>query len=231
MNAMSHELRTPLNVSIGYLGLLLDGFGGTLSDTQREALEVVDHQTRTLEKLIINVLSSARTEAGKLRLDVTTASIDDTLAHVRAYVDQPNRDKRVEVGWEVDSDIPPLTIDHLKVEEILQNLIGNAYKFTSTGRISIRIRNRPQDESVEFTVADTGIGMEPEQLERIFEEFYQIGPAHLGARTGLGLGLSIVKRYVDLMGGSLQVTSKPGAGTQFTFTLPHSLTQTMHEPA
>jgi PAS domain S-box-containing protein len=223
MNAMSHELRTPLNVSIGYLGLLLDGFGGVLNETQREALEVVDHQARSLDKLITNVLSSARTEAGKLRLEVSTAPLDDTLAHIRAYVKQLNRDKRLKIRWDVDPDIPPLTVDHLKVEEILQNLIGNAYKFTPAGRMSIRIRNRPYDEIVEFTVADTGIGMKQEELERIFEEFYQIGAAHTGARTGLGLGLSIVKRYVDLMGGHLRVTSTPGTGSQFTFTLPYSL--------
>ena len=229
MNAMSHELRTPLNVSIGYLGLLLDGFGGVLSDTQREALEVVDHQARMLDKLITNVLSSARTEAGKLRLDVTTAALDDTLAHIRAYVDQLNREKRVEVCWDVDSAIPPLTVDHLKVEEILQNLIGNAYKFTPAGRVSILIRNQPENEAVEFTVADTGIGMGPDHLERIFEEFYQIGPAHMGSRTGLGLGLSIVKRYVELMGGNIQVTSTLGVGTQFIFTVPYSLTQTPQE--
>jgi two-component system, sensor histidine kinase and response regulator len=205
------------------LGLLLDGFGGMLSETQREALEIVDHQARSLDKLITNVLSSARTEAGKLRLDVSTAVLDDTLAHIRAYVEQLNRGKRLEVCWDVDPDIPPLTVDHLKVEEILQNLIGNAYKFTPAGRMSIRIRNRTYDETVEFTVADTGIGMKQEELQRIFEEFYQIGAAHTGARTGLGLGLSIVKRYVDLMGGHLRVTSTPGTGSQFTFTLPYSL--------
>jgi signal transduction histidine kinase len=113
--------------------------------------------------------------------------------------------------------------DSMKLEEILQNLIGNAFKFTPRGSIDIRIRNVRALDRVEFSVADTGIGIEPQDMDRIFSAFEQIREAHTGDFNGVGLGLNIVKKYLDLMGGDIRVQSVPGEGTTFTFSLPRSV--------
>jgi signal transduction histidine kinase len=110
----------------------------------------------------------------------------------------------------------------VKLEEILQNLIGNAHKFTPRGNIEIRVRNLKEKKRVEFAVADTGIGIEEKDLGRIFEEFHQLREAHTGNFDGFGLGLNIVKKYLELMQGDIRVESQPGIGTTFTFTLPYS---------
>ena len=114
-----------------------------------------------------------------------------------------------------------MTTNALKLEEILQNLIGNAYKFTPKGAIEIRVRDLNGKDGIEFAVADTGIGIKQDDLEKIFEEFHQLDEAHTGPYSGVGLGLSIVKKYLELMQGDIRVESQPGAGSTFTFTLPY----------
>jgi signal transduction histidine kinase len=113
--------------------------------------------------------------------------------------------------------------DSLKLEEILQNLIGNAFKFTPKGYIEVRVNNRPDQDRVEFTVADTGIGIAVEDQAKIFNAFEQLKDAHTGHFNGVGLGLNIVRRYLDLMQGEISVESQPGQGSKFTFSVPRSL--------
>ncbi|MGH7809564.1 MAG: ATP-binding protein, partial [Candidatus Binatia bacterium] len=115
------------------------------------------------------------------------------------------------------------TTDALKIEEILQNLISNALKFTPSGHVEIHVRHRPEQDRVEFTVADTGIGIPEEDLGRIFNAFEQLTDAHTGHFSGVGLGLNIVRRYLDLLDGEISVESKPGAGAKFTFSIPRTL--------
>jgi signal transduction histidine kinase len=141
---------------------------------------------------------------------------------VQTYVEQLNHDNRIKISWDVAADLQPLNTDALKLEEILQNLIGNAYKFTPAGAIAIRVRDLNGDGAVEFAVADTGIGIQQNDLGKIFEEFHQLDEAHTGTYSGVGLGLSIVKKYLGLMGGDIRVESQPGAGSTFTFTLPYN---------
>ena len=145
------------------------------------------------------------------------------LAHVQSHVEQLNRSKRLEVDWDVDHDLPEITTDETKLEEILQNLIGNAFKFTPKGQIKLRVKNRPEKSCIEFCVADSGIGIDPQDMARIFNAFEQIREAHTGEFNGVGLGLSIVKNYLDLMNGDIRVESRPGEGSTFTFTVPHSI--------
>ena len=120
-------------------------------------------------------------------------------------------------------DFPTLSPIVTKLEEILQNLIGNAFKFTPRGQIQLRVRNLHELERVEFSVADTGIGIEAHDMDRIFGAFEQIKEAHTGEFNGVGLGLNIVKKYLDLMKGDIRVESHPGEGTTFTFSVPHSI--------
>lgn len=220
MNAMSHELRTPLHVIMGYTDLLTAGLGGSINGPQKDALEAVRHQSEALLTLIGNVLTLARIEARKMTLDVSRQPLAETLRHVREYVSQLNQDDRLEFFWEMDEVLPMMATDHMKLEEILQNLIGNAYKYTPQGSILVRVKNLSENARVEFTIADNGNGISEADLERIFEAFYQSREAHTGERGGVGLGLSIVKRYIDMMQGEIRVDSRLGAGTTFTFQLP-----------
>jgi signal transduction histidine kinase len=221
--AMSHELRTPLNVIIGNADLCRDGFLGDLSVKQKDAIEKILRYSRILLKLISDVLTLTKIEAKKMSIDPSTFEIAEVIEQVETYVEQLNHNGRVSISWNVPSNLRPLTTDALKLEEILQNLIGNAYKFTPSGSIEIRVRDLRRKRRIEFAVSDTGIGIKPEDLDKIFDEFHQLEEAHTGSYFGVGLGLSIIKKYLDLMKGDIRVESTPGAGSTFTFTLPYSL--------
>jgi signal transduction histidine kinase len=141
---------------------------------------------------------------------------------VEAHVQHLNRDHQLEVKWRVDETIPPIVTDAMKLEEILQNLIVNAFKFTPEGQIAVEVRDVPQKRCVEFTVSDTGIGIQAANLQRIFEDFEQVKTNQVEERQrGVGLGLSIVRKYLDLMHGDIHVESEPGQGTRFTFWIPY----------
>lgn len=220
LSAMSHELRTPLHVILGYADLLRGGLGGTSpTEEQERALDIIGHQSKALLTLIDEVLTLEKMAAKKMQVYAAEIPLAETLRHVSDYVDQINREKQLEIRWELDDNLPALYTDHQKLEEILQNLIGNAYKYTSEGRIVVSARNLETEGKVQLMVSDTGIGIDESELDRIFEAFHQSGEAHKGKFGGVGLGLSIVKQYLDLMGGEISVSSKLGEGTTFTVTL------------
>ena len=170
--------------------------------------------------MINDVLTLSKVDAKKMTLDVETVEIKDILEQAQTHVDQVNRDRRLEVRWHVAQDLPPSVTDPIKLEEILQNLIGNAFKYTSEGRIEVRVRELRDAGRVEFSVADTGIGIDATNLGRIFEDFEQIKGERKGSNGGVGLGLSIVKKYLELMEGEIRVESELGQGSTFTFTIP-----------
>ncbi len=221
--SMSHELRTPLNVIIGNADLCRDGLFGELTDRQRDSLDKILRYSRVLLKLISDVLTLTKIEATKMSLDPSTFEVSEVIAHVLNYAEQLDRNRRLRFVWEVPPDLRSLTTDALKLEEILQNLIGNAFKFTSKGSIEVRVRDLNGRDRMEFCVTDTGIGIEAVDLDKIFEEFHQLEDAHTGTYSGVGLGLSIVKKYLELMQGEIRVESRPGVGSTFTFTLPYSV--------
>jgi signal transduction histidine kinase len=218
--AMSHELRTPLHIIGGNVDLIQDGFFGSVSDDQKEALRKVSRNAQVLLKMINDLLALSSLDAKKMALDVSEVEVGEIIANARTHVEQINRDNHLDVRWDVDETIPPLSTDAIKLEEILQNLIGNAFKFTPKGSIEVRVRNLAGENRVQFSVSDTGIGIRAEHLDRIFNEFEQVKDSDIGRLDGVGLGLSIVKKYLDLMNGDIQVESEPGKGTTFTFTVP-----------
>lgn len=229
--AMSHELRTPLHVITGYISMLHEGFKGGINPEQIKILDVIQHQCMILLRMIDNVLTFAKVGAKKLVLDVSTLPLEETLNHVRDYAEQLNRDGKLAIRWNVETTLPSLTTDQTKLEETLQNLIDNAYKFTSKGSIQISVRNLEAQRRVEFTVRDTGHGIQPEEREQIFEMFHQGHESHTGPRSGVGLGLSIIKEYMQLMKGTIDVDSQPGAGAAFRFTLPYTLESQRNTPS
>lgn len=222
MAAMSHELRTPMNVIIGNTELLGAGFFGAVDQKQREALEKILRYAQVLLKLINDVLTLTRIEARKMSLNLSTFQVGEVIAEVQTYVAQVNGDERLAIRWDVDPNLPALTSDALKLEEILQNLIGNAVKFTVDGQIRITVRDLPERKQIQFAVSDTGIGIERGDLDKIFDQFHQLKEAHTGSYSGVGLGLNIVRNYLELMQGEIRVESEPGKGSVFTFTVPYS---------
>jgi signal transduction histidine kinase len=226
VGSMSHELRTPLNVILGYAKITEEGILGALNAEQKDAQQRIVRHAEVLLKMVNDLLNLSRVEAKELSLDIGTVYLEELIAQVKGQAEQLRRDKALDFVWEADSDMPPLVTDPLKLEEILQNLIGNAIKFTPAGRIEIRIRNMVERKRVEFSVADTGIGIEEDELERIFNAFAQGKGAHTGNLEGVGLGLSIVKKYVALLQGDIRVTSRLGEGSTFTFSIPHALEDT-----
>jgi signal transduction histidine kinase len=221
--AMSHELRTPLNVIMGNAELTADGFWGEINADQKKSMTQIQHHSQFLLKLVNNVLALSQLDAKKISLELATVKINELIAHAQSHVEQLNRKKALEVSWNVDTDLPDIVTDETKLEEILQNLIGNAFKFTARGRIDIRVRNIREKERIEFRVSDTGIGIEAQDMDRIFGAFEQIREAHTGEFNGVGLGLNIVKKYLDLMNGEIRVESRPAEGSTFTFSVPHSI--------
>ncbi|MBI2211362.1 MAG: GAF domain-containing protein [Deltaproteobacteria bacterium] len=221
--AMSHELRTPLNVIIGNADLIKDGTFGNIAPKQKSALDKILHYSETLLKLINDVLTLTKVEASKVGLNISTFHVDEVITHAQSYVEQLNRNGRLKIVWDIEKNLPPLTTDALKLEEILQNLIGNAFKFTLQGKIEVRVRDLNPKGRVEFSVADTGMGIPAEEIDRIFEQFHQLKEAHTGSYSGVGLGLNIVKRYLEMMRGDIKVESEPGQGSTFIFELPYSI--------
>jgi two-component system chemotaxis sensor kinase CheA len=217
-------LRTPLNIIMGNVELMRDQFFGAITEGQYKSLMQITHHSQVLLKLINNVLTVTKIEAGKAHVDSNTIEIDEVISHIKDYTGQLSRNGHMEFLWNVEPNLPPITTDALKLEEIFQNLIGNAYKFTPKGKIEIRVRELKDQERIEFAVADTGLGIEEKDLGKIFEEFHQLREAHTGNFDGFGLGLNIVKKYLNLMQGDIRVDSQPGIGTTFTFTLPYSPT-------
>ena len=223
ISAMSHELRTPLNVIMGNAELTGDGFFGDITPEQKRAMTQIHHHSQFLLKLVNDVLALSRLDAKKMSIELATVDVEEIIAHAQTHVEQLNRLNRLQVSWDIEPDLPQIVTDVTKLEEILQNLIGNAFKFTPQGHIEVRVRNRPDSGRIEFTVADTGIGIEPRDINRIFGAFEQIREAHTGDYNGVGLGLNIVKRYLELMNGDIHVESHPGEGSTFTFSLPHCI--------
>jgi signal transduction histidine kinase len=210
-------------VIMGNAELTGNGFFGDITPEQKKAMGQVQHHSKFLLKLVNDVLALSRLDAKKMSMELANVDIDEVISHVQSQAEQLNRLNRLQVSWDVDPDLPTIVTDVTKLEEILQNLIGNAFKFTPRGRIAVRVRNVPELSRIEFSIADTGIGIEPNDIGRIFSAFEQISEAHTGDFNGVGLGLNIVKKYLELMKGDIRVESQPGEGSTFTFSVPYSI--------
>jgi signal transduction histidine kinase len=215
---MSHELRTPLNAIMGYTDLLDEGISGDMNDTQRHQLDRIRTSARHLLQLIEEILSFARMEAGavEVQLEATTAGAiaSTAAADIRGLVEAAGLSFNVEIG---DSDVP-LRTDPAKACQILMNLLSNAVKFTPAGTVTLRLR--ADDSHAHFDVIDTGIGIPAEQLDRIFDPFRQLERPDTRSVGGTGLGLSVSRRYVRLLGGEIDLKSTVGSGTHVTISLP-----------
>src|SRR5262249_43307939 len=215
---MSHELRTPLGIILGYTEMLLEEDGGQLGERQPDYLRRIERSARELLDLITAVLDLSRLEAGRLPLLTQETRVAALLQEVRADTQPLQEQSHLAFVWEVEQPLPLLYTDAGKLKVVLKNLIGNAAKFTKAGSITVAARNCKA--GVEFRVSDTGIGIPQEALEAIFEPFRQIEDSATRQSGGTGLGLHIVKRLLEVLGGSITVESELGRGSTFCVWLP-----------
>jgi len=216
---MSHELRTPLTSVIGYSEMMLEGLGGPLTSEQREYLGIIMEKGENLLQLITSILDISKIEAGRTRLVIAEVDVGQVLRDAVATVLPLARKKGVKVVWE-PSPLPRIHCDRDKVRQCIVNLVNNAVKFTPAGgQVTVDARPLP-GERVALQVADTGIGIAPDHLARVFDVFYQVDGSSTREYGGAGLGLAIVKSYVEAHGGEIKVESAPGKGSTFTVVLP-----------
>jgi signal transduction histidine kinase len=217
---MSHELRTPLNAIIGVSEMLREDAEAAKQDT--EPLDRVLGAGRHLLALINDILDLSKIEAGRMELQLETFPLAPVIADVVKTIEPLAAKNANQIAVNCDSAIGTLHADQMRLRQALLNLMSNANKFTERGSIAIAARQGHEDgrDCVTIAVADTGIGMTPEQMGKLFQEFSQASSRTAAKYGGTGLGLAISKRFCQMMGGDITVESAPGKGSTFTIRLP-----------
>ena len=230
---MSHEIRTPLNGIVGFTELLKDT---DLGDEQREFIDIIEKSSENLLEIINNILDLSKIESNKLEIEeIAFNPLEEFESAVEVYAVRA-AEKHIDLGAFIDPSLErPLKGDPTKIKEVVINLLSNAVKFTNSGgAINVNIRrltsDTPNRARVRFEVKDSGIGVTAEQKARIFEAFGQADTSITRKYGGTGLGLTISSRFIELMGGQLDLDSEPGKGTMFFFTLELDEIETLNEP-
>jgi signal transduction histidine kinase len=221
LTSMSHELRTPLNSIIGFADVLLQGIDGELNDMALNDIQLIHNSGKHLLALINDILDLSKIEAGKMELVREAVDIKDVANAVLASSHSLVKDKPVEIITDVSDMLPPVYADKLRLNQILLNLVSNAAKFTHEGSITIKASLNPRKLDVmTISVIDTGIGIPAGKLGTIFERFRQADSSTTRKYGGTGLGLAICKQLVEMHGGTLNVRSEEGVGSEFYFSIP-----------
>ena len=223
---MSHELRTPLSVITGYVELLLDEVFGRLTPEQTASLDRVGTSARELLELINATLGISRLETGRTALTLQEIHPAALLREVEAETAATRDKPEVASLWHVPDDLPTVYSDAVKLKVLLKNLINNAFKFTDAGSVTVRAAAR--DDWLELCVTDTGIGMSPAVQAVIFEPFRQGDSSTARRRGGVGLGLYILSRLLDMLAGRIEVESAPGKGSTFRVWIPRDALRPVH---
>jgi signal transduction histidine kinase len=223
LSNISHELRTPLNAILNITSLLLDHVDGPLAGEQDLQVRFIRGAATSLSEMVNDLLDLARIEAGRSVVRPTGFTAADLLAGLRGMFRALALTDTVAVVFEDPSDLPPFVTDEGKLSQILRNFIANALKFTENGEVRVSAAVEP-DGQVTFAVSDTGIGIAPEDQDRIFDEFHQLDSPLQRRATGSGLGLPLSRKLAELLGGYVAVRSTPGIGSVFSVTIPPSWT-------
>ena len=215
---MSHELRTPLNAIIGFSDVLLEETFGELKDKQQQYIGIILESGRHLLSLINDILDLSKIEAGRMELEPADFDLPGAIDNALTLVRERAGRRGITLGRAIDEHVGMIRADERKVKQVLLNLLSNALKFTPEGG-RIDVRTAVRERLVEVSVADTGVGIAPEDQEAVFEEFRQVGTADKKVE-GTGLGLALSRKFIELHGGRISVKSLVGAGSTFTFTIP-----------
>ena len=228
LNNMSHDIRTPMNVILGYAQLMESELDGKDMPETLEHLEKLQQSGNLLLSIINNVLDMARIESGRMELDENYCRIEDVRKSLFAVFDEKARKKDIALHYTMNVEHEHILTDVTKVKEIFVNILSNAIKYTPAGgSVMMSVDELPCDEPgymiVRNRVSDTGIGMSQEYMTKIFDAFTREHNTTKSKIAGTGLGMSIVKKYVELLGGTIDVESEPGKGSTFTVTLKHRI--------
>jgi signal transduction histidine kinase len=215
---MSHELRTPLNAILGFSEVLSERMFGELNEKQEEYLRDIHASGQHLLSLINDILDLSKIEAGRMELELTDFDLPDAIDNALILVRERATRHGIALHREIDTPLGQVRGDERKLKQVLLNLLSNAIKFTLEGG-RIDVRAVLVDGMAEVAVADTGVGIAPEDQEAVFEEFRQVG-ASAKKVEGTGLGLPLSRRFIELHGGRIWVQSHVGVGSTFTFTIP-----------
>jgi signal transduction histidine kinase len=216
---MSHELRTPLNAIIGFSEVLLEKMFGEINAKQQDYLGDIHSSGRHLLALINDILDLSKIEAGRMELEPSDFDVPTALQNAMTLVRERAQRHGIALSLDIDPAVGELRADERKFKQILVNLLSNAVKFTPDGG-QVVLRARPVEIGLEVSVSDTGIGIAPEDQEKVFEEFRQVGGDYKTKQEGTGLGLALARKFVELHGGVISVQSELGKGATFTFTIP-----------
>ena len=212
---VSHELKTPIAAIRAHLENLLDG----VERPDPRTLEVMLVQTERLGRLVEQLLDLSRLESGEMPLERREVEVDDVVTRVVSEISVARHAGDVRINREIPGDLPPLNADPERLHQVLFNLVDNAVRFTPPGG-EVTIAAQRRDGVVEVRVTDTGVGIAPEHLPRLFERFYRVDPARSREDGGTGIGLAIARSVVEAHGGHITAESQPGRGSMFTFELP-----------
>ena len=221
VSSMSHELRTPLNAIIGLTEMMVKNAARFGTEKAQEPLQRVNRAGTHLLGLINQVLDLSKIEAGKLELNPQTVQLAPLINEVIGTAGQLAEQNENRLVVDAQENLGALTVDAMRLRQILLNLLSNACKFTKTGEVKLAARKVSNGSNfVEFAVSDTGIGMTAEQQAKLFEEFSQADATTAQRFGGTGLGLALSRKLARMMGGDVTVTSEPGKGSVFTLRLP-----------
>jgi PAS domain S-box-containing protein len=219
ISTVSHELRTPMTSIKGYTDLLFLGMAGGLTDAQRRFLQIIKSNADRLTALVNDILDISRIETGRIHLTIEPLDLGKIISDVILAFQEQYRDKCLALEWVEPLNLPEIRGDTARVTQVLNNLLANAWQYTpGGGRVHVTVT--PIDGYLQVDVADTGIGIGPDDIGRIFDRFYRADHPLVEEVGGTGLGLSIVKMFVEMLGGEIWVESQMGVGSTFSFTLP-----------
>ncbi len=219
--SVSHELRTPLVAMDKSIALLLSKTAGPVSEIQEQFLSIASRNLKRLSRLIDDLLDLSKMEARKMKVEYQQTSIDKIIDEVMATFNTWAETKSIKLEKRIDNNMPAINLDQARMIQVFNNLISNAIKFTPKGgKIGIEAHFLKNMQQIKVSVDDSGIGIPKDDLEKIFDKFYQTGERETADINGTGLGLSIVKEIIELHGGKIWVESEKGQGAKFIFTLP-----------
>lgn len=219
LSIMSHELRTPLNVTMGYTALVKDGTLGEINAEQEMALAKAMSHADDLLKMVNSILYATSLEAQAIGVNSGEVRLRSLLEELKNE-NSTHSNQNLTVLWDFPHDLPVINTDHAKLKHVLENLLDNAIKFTEKGSVSLRARHIPEVSAVEFRISDTGVGIPREKLPVIFEMFRQADSSETRPYGGVGLGLLIVKKFTEMLGGTVAVESELSKGSTFTIRIP-----------